>query len=69
MININDLVKAVVVKQLAEGLSYSEAHIYALSYLVSYVNHNLIDTAPAARQKLIAAQMAQRVADIQGETV
>jgi len=69
MVDIDELVKAVVDRQMAKGKTSSDAHVYALGYLVSYVNHNLIDTAPAARQKLIAAQMAQRVADIQGETV
>jgi hypothetical protein len=69
MIDIDDLVKAVVARQMAKGETSSDARVYALGYLVSYVNRNLIDTAPAARQKLIAAQMAQRVADIQGETV
>jgi len=69
MIDIDDLVKAVVNRQMAKGSTSSEAYMFALGYLVSYVNHNLIDTAPAARQKLIASHMAQRVADIQGETV
>ena len=69
MVDIDELVKAVVDRQMAKGKTGSEARVYALGYLVSYVNHNLIDTAPAARQKLVAAQMAQRVAYIQGETV
>ena len=69
MVDIDELVKAVVNRQMAKGKTCSEAHLFALGYLVSYVNHNLIDTAPAARQKLVAAQMAQRVAEIQGATV
>jgi hypothetical protein len=69
MVDIDDLVCALVTRQMDLGMTRLEANTYALGYLVSYVNHNLIDTAPAARQKLVAAQMAQRVAEIQGETV
>lgn len=69
MVDIDDLVCALVTRQMDLGMTRLEANTYALGYLVSYVNHNLIDTAPAARKKLIAAQMAQRVAEIEGATV
>jgi len=66
MVDIEDLVKAVVARQIFLGRSSSEAHSYALGYLVSFVNGNLIDTAPPDRQKLIAAAISKRVQTIEG---
>jgi len=69
MVDIDDLVCALVTRQMDLGMTRPEANTYALGYLVWYVNHNLIDTAPAARRKLIAAAIAERVAEIEGATV
>jgi hypothetical protein len=61
------LVDVIVKREVSLGLPESEARIFALGYLVSFVQRNLIDSTPKARRKLMQADILERISIIAGD--
>jgi hypothetical protein len=61
------LVDIIVKREMSKGLSDTDARIFALGYLGSYVQHNLINQVPKARRKLLQADILERISIIAGD--
>ena len=61
------LIDIIVKRETAKGLSDTDARIFALGYLGSYVQHNLINQVPKARRKLLQADILERISIIAGD--
>lgn len=61
------LIDIIVKREISKGLSDTDARVFALGYLGSYVQHNLINKVPKARRKLLQADILERVSIIAGD--
>jgi hypothetical protein len=61
------LIDVIVKREKSKGLSDTDARIFALGYLGSYVQHNLINQVPKARRKLLKADINERITIIAGD--
>jgi len=61
------LIDVIVKREMSKGLSDTDARIFALGYLGSYVQHNLINPVPKARRKLLRADILERISIIAGD--
>jgi len=63
-----DLLAEVLVKrEMATGASETDAKCFALGYLVSFVQKNLIDRSSEGRRQLIRAEVLERVSIVTGD--
>jgi hypothetical protein len=61
------LVDVIVNREMANGLPESEARIFALGYIVLFVQRNLIDVTPKARRQVMQANILERISIITGD--
>ena len=61
------LVDIIVKREMSKGLSDTDARVFALGYLTSFVQRNLIDTTPKARRKLMQADILERISIVAGD--
>lgn len=64
---MNLLIEVLVKREKAKGVSDTDARVFALGYLASFVQTHFIDRAPKARQKHIRMDVLERVAIITGD--
>jgi hypothetical protein len=61
------LIDVIVKREMSKGLSDTDARVFALGYLGSYVQNNLINQVPKARRKLLKADINERITIIAGD--
>lgn len=61
------LIEVIVKREKAKGVSDTDARVFALGYISSFVQSHFIDSAPKVRQKNIKLDILQRVAIIAGD--
>jgi len=64
---IDLLIEVVVKREKAKGYSDTDARVFALGYLASFVQKHFIDNAPKAKQKLLRADVLERIAIVAGD--
>jgi hypothetical protein len=61
------LIDIIVKRETAKGLSDTDARVFALGYLGSYVQRSIIEQVPKARRKLLRADILERISIIAGD--
>jgi hypothetical protein len=64
---IDLLIEVIVKREKAKGYTDTDARVFALGYLASFVQKHFIDNAPKAKQKLLRADVLERIAIVAGD--
>jgi hypothetical protein len=67
MNEIDLLIEVIVKREKAHGFTDTEARVFALGYLASFVQRNFIDAAPKAKQKHLRMDVMERIAIVAGD--
>jgi len=67
MNEIDLLIEVIVKREKTKGYSDTEARVFALGYLASFVQRNFIDAAPKAKQKHLRMDVMERIAIVAGD--
>lgn len=67
MTEMDLLIEVLVKREKTKGYSDTEARVFALGYLASFVQRHFIDAAPKARQKHLRMDIMERIGIVAGD--